>query len=283
MEDNMEILYCNSNDKHYQGLLNSLLKPIFLDFQFWYDLDLWDANYESYSIMQSNEIVSNICVFKTKMLFNNREYQALSIGAVATKNEYRGKGYARHIMENIINKYPDVPMYLSANETVTNFYPRFGFESIFEKLPVTKYAIQNETPTRKIKFDDPKVWDYVYKRKNFSSKFDCLNTASVNLFHIYWGYLKDCIYDIPELETIVVAKQNETVLKIISVFSLRDITFSDLAKYLPFKGVSFIEFGFMPYWNDLDVEMKQYGTDPLFIRGVKCNLGDFKFPELSIT
>ena len=41
----MQVLFCNSNDKHYQEQLNNLLKPIFLDFKFWYDLDLWDHNY----------------------------------------------------------------------------------------------------------------------------------------------------------------------------------------------------------------------------------------------
>ena len=283
MEGNMQILFCNGNDKKYERLLNNLLKPIFLDFQFWYDLNLWDSSYESYSILENDEIVSNVCVFKTNVLLNCKQYQALSIGAVATKSEYRGKGYSRLIMEHIINKYPNVPMYLSANETVIDFYPRFGFERVFEKLPTAQFKIHSEVEPRKISFDNPKIWDYVYKRKNHSSKLDCLNTASVNMFHIHLGYLKDCIYYIPELDTIIIATQKETVLKIIGVFSLRDVTFENLAKYLPFKDVSIIEFGFTPYWNDLEFEMTPYETDPLFVKGVKCELGDFKFPELSIT
>lgn len=279
----MQISFCNSNDKHYQRLLNDLLTPIFLDFKFWYDLNLWDSNYESYSIMKNDKIISNICVYKTDILLNGKKYPALSVGAVATEEEYKGKGYSRRIMEHIINKYPDVPMYLSANETVIDFYPRFGFERIFEKLPVAQFKIHNEAEPRKLVFDDQKVWDYVYKRNNYSSKLDCLNTASINLFHIHLGYLKDCIYDIPELDTIIIAEQNEGILRIIGVFSLRDIAFENLAKYLPFKNVSKIEFGFIPYWNDLEFEMNTYETDPLFVRNVKCELGDFKFPELSVT
>lgn len=279
----MHISFRNSNDKHYQGLLNNLLKPIFLDFKFWYDLNLWDSNYESYSIMQKDEIVSNICVFKTDVLLDGKQHQALSVGAVATKSEYRGNGYSRLIMEHILNKYPDIPMYLSANETVIDFYPRFGFERVFEKLPAARFKIHNETEPRKLAFDNPKVWDYVYKRKNYSLKFDCLNTKSVNLFHIHLGYLKDCIYDIPELDTVVIAEQNKDVLKIIGVFSLSDVAFENLAKYLPFKNISKIEFGFIPYWNDLEFEMNPCETDPLFVRGVRCELGDFKFPELSVT
>ena len=61
----------------------------------------------------------------------------------------------------------------------------------------------------------------------------------VLIYFIYQGYLKDCIYEIPDLNTMLIAKQNGTVLNIIGVFSLRDIRFSDLAKYIlgctPFK------------------------------------------------
>jgi len=310
----MEILFCNENNKEYQGKLNVLMKEVFLDFQFWYDLNLWDHNYESYSIMENEQIVSNICLYKTKLILNEKQCSALSVGAVATKKEYRGRGYLRSIMEhvtkkydgtpmylsaneNVINFYPKfesimehvtkkydgTPMYLSANENVINFYPKFGFERIYEKLPVAEYLVHNDILPEKLSFDSEKVWHYVYNRKNIGKKLDCLNTASINLFHIYGGWLKDYIYDIPALDTIVIAQPEETVLKMIGVFSLNQIEFSDLAKYLPFRNIKKIEFGFTPYWNDLQYKMIDYETDPLFVRGLRHKLGDFKFPELSIT
>jgi len=279
----MEISFCNADDKGYQERLNRLLKPIFLDFKFWYDLRLWDSNYESYSIMENDEIVSNICVYKTEVLLYGKRYQALSVGAVATAEAYRGKGYARRIMEHIIGKYPDMPMYLSANETVLDFYPRFGFERVVEHLPVANYRIDNDLLAHMIRFDNPKVWEYVYNRKNFSSVLDCENTASINLFHIYLAPLKECIYEIPELQTMVIAEQERDVLRIAGVFSLAEIAFSDLVKYLPFRNVSVIEFGFMPCWKDLEYEMRAVETDPLFVRGVRCDPGKVKFPDLSFT
>ncbi len=279
----MQLLFCNRNDKQYQKQLNSLLKPIFLDFTFWYDLDLWDQNYESYSIMHAGEIVSNICVYKTDVMFRGKQHRALSIGAVATKEEYRGSGYAGTIMEHILNKYPNTPMYLAANESVVDFYPRYGFERIEEHLPVAHYLIDNTIAPQKIQYSDPKVWNHVYKQKNFSTALDCQNTACITMFHIYEGYLKDCIYEIPTLDTTVIATQDRNTLKIIGVFSLRDISFFELAQHLPFQNVSTVEFGFMPYWSDLRFEMQPYETDPLFVRNIACELGDFKFPELSMT
>lgn len=279
----MQISFNNSNDKEYQYMLNNLMKNIFLDFQFWYDLNLWDENYESYSIIEDSQIVSNICVFKTQLLFNQKQYSALSVGAVATKKEYRGRGLSRILMEHIVQKYDGVPLYLSANEEVVNFYPKFGFKRVFEKLPVYECEINNDFKPTKLQYDDPKLWNYVYKRKNFSQKLDCLNTANINIFHIYWGYLKDCIYELPEIDTLVIAKQNGTTLKIIGVFSLRNISFSELVSFLPFCNIDRVEFGFMPYWSDINFIMQEYETDPLFVRGLSCDLGDFKFPDLSIT
>ena len=279
----MQILFNNQNNKEYQAMLNSLLKDVFFDFQFWYDLDLWDENYESYSMFENGEIVSNICVFKTQILCDGTQYPALSVGAVATKEEYRGRGLARSLMEHIIEKYEGTPMYLFANEDVVNFYPKFGFKRVSEKLPVCHCEINNDNKPKKIQYNDPKVWDYVCKRVNYSQKLDCLNSASINIFHIYSGYLKDLIYEIPELDTLVIAEQKNASLKLIGVFSLREIDFSDLAKYLPFRNVEKVEFGFMPYWSELEYEMQIYETDPIFIRGITCELGDVKFPELSIT
>jgi len=100
-------------------------------------------------------------------------------------------------MEYIIEKYEGSPMYLFANEDVVNFYPKFGFNCVFEKLPVCHCIINNDTNPKKLQYNDPKVWDYVYKRVNFSQRLDCLNSASINIFHIYSGYLKSLIYEIP--------------------------------------------------------------------------------------
>jgi GNAT superfamily N-acetyltransferase len=224
----MRISFCNRNDKDYQAMLNALLKDIFLDFQFWYDLNLWDENYESYSIIDGGSIVSNICVYKTQILLNYKTYDALSIGAVATKEEYRGRGLSRTLMEHIQEKYKNVPMYLSANDSVSDFYPRFGFRRVYEKLPVCTCRIDNCIPQKRLSHDDPKIRNYVYNRVNLSHRLDCLNSAGINLFHIYLGYLKDKIIDIPELETIAIAELSGETLKLIGVFSLREISFSGL-------------------------------------------------------
>lgn len=76
-------------------------------------------------------------------MFNKNQYSALSIGAVATKKDYRGRGLSRILMNHIIEKYDGVPMYLYVNNDVVNFYPKFGFKRVFEKLPIYECEINN--------------------------------------------------------------------------------------------------------------------------------------------
>ncbi len=283
MEENIKIVFCNSNDKEYQKKLNELLKDIFLDFKFWYDVNLWDDNYESYSITVDDKIVSNICIYKAKIRFSGKEHLALSVGAVATHEDYRGQGLSRKLMEHIIDKYQDIPMYLSANSSVVDFYPRFGFERAFEKLPTCHINIENHINPIKLHYNDDRVQRYVYSRTNFSDEFDCLNTASVNMFHLHLGYLHHCIYELPDLSTMLVAEQNGTTLHVYGVFSTKKITFRELLEYLPFEGIKKMTFGFTPCWKDIEYTMEECETDPWFVRGINCDLGDIKFPELSIT
>ena len=72
-------------------------------------------------------------------------------------------------------------------------------------------------------------------------------------------------------------------LKLIDVISQRNITFDELRIFLPFRNVEKIEFGFMPDWLEILFDMKEYEQDPLFVRGLRCDFGDFKFPEISFT
>ncbi len=38
-------------------------------------------------------------------------------------------------MEYIIDKYQRIPMFLSADDSVVDFYPKFGFSRAYDKLP----------------------------------------------------------------------------------------------------------------------------------------------------
>lgn len=60
-----------------------------------------------------------------------RELDTVFIGRIAVKRKYRKNGYARKIMEFILQevktKFPDLTIELSAQEYLINFYASLGF------------------------------------------------------------------------------------------------------------------------------------------------------------
>lgn len=279
----MQISFCNQNDIQYEAMLNDFLKEVFFDFQFWFDLHLWDQSYESYSVVENGRILSNICIFKTLIQFEGKPYTALSLGAVGTRDTHRGKGLSRMLMEHILRKYQDVPMYLSANESVLDFYPRFGFKRVYDMQPVVTCEVDNTALPCPLAVDDPKVRAYVYERQNYAWKLDCLNTQCIQMFHIHSGAFNGCLFELPELSAMIIASQQEEILLLHAVYSRKDVPFEALKACLSFQGVKKIVLGFTPHWTDLRYDMHPNEQEIIFARGVCRDLGKWKFPELSFT
>ncbi len=279
----MEFVFNNGNDKEYQRGLNVLLTKVFQDFSFWMDQDLWDERYESYAIVEDGRFVSNICVFRTQVLWRGEPHLALSLGAVCTDPDYRGRGYSRMLMDRVLERYPHTPMYLSANPSVVEFYPKFGFQRVYEKRPMLSCAIDNALPPKKLTYNDPKVYEYVRGRKNFSRLLDCANTETVAMFDLYQRPFVDSLYEVPECKAMVVAEQQGDVLTLYGVYALRNLAWDELQARLPFAGVRRVEFGFMPDGLGVPYAMEEFDGEIVFVRNLGVELGDFKFPDLSFT
>lgn len=280
----MHIAFCNSDDKQYQRGWNALVATVFLDFSFWLDQNLWDTRYESYSIVENGTFLSNINVFKTDIVWDGERVSALSLGAVCTHPLHRGKGYSRRLMEHILDRYPNTPMYLSANDSVLDFYPKFGFQPAYEKLPVIEAVLDHPAQAVHLPYTDPKIWAYVHGRVNFSAALDCTNTDTITMFDVRQDGLDQCIYELPDIQTMIVARQNGETLRLIGVFALRPVTWAQIAPRLPFAGVRRVEFGFMP--DALGVvphAMEACEGEMIFVRGTACDVSGRKFPDLSWT
>ncbi|WP_326717516.1 GNAT family N-acetyltransferase [Vagococcus jeotgali] len=67
-------------------------------------------------------------------VINKKKHQVLQLGTVMTKETYRDQGLSRRLIEEILKDYQGkVDMiFLFANETVLEFYPKFGFSRVME-------------------------------------------------------------------------------------------------------------------------------------------------------
>lgn len=95
-----------------------------IDFEMLYQKRYWPKEFGTYAFIDKDKVILNICFHRLELEENSRRCKALQIGTVSTYEEYRNQGLSRQLIEAVIENFEsemDV-MYLSANESVLDFY-----------------------------------------------------------------------------------------------------------------------------------------------------------------
>jgi len=190
----------------------NLAKTVFnLDFNKWYNSGFWDNNFIPYVLYDSNLAVSSVGVCINDVERNGKIKRYVQISTVMTLPEYRAKGLNRRLMEYVPNEWKDKcdAVYLLANDSVVNFYPKFGFEEHTEY----DFIIQaQKTKGEYIKLDLNKKDDLelLIKKYNASNPFAELKVKNFSQFMFHCLYfLSDNIYYIEKYDAIVIIEQKE--------------------------------------------------------------------------
>ena len=250
----------------------------------WLERKLWDTRYESHAIVEDGRMLSNICLYKTDMLVSGKPIRVHQLGGVATRKEARGQGLSRALMEHVLGLSPNIPVFLGANPSVLEFYPRFGFRPVQLHRPELETAVDNAVTPVRLSPDDPRVSRMLKANALRSGVLESLNTQPVQMFHLLLDYPDD-IYYLRESDALVVASAKQERLFIAGVMAERPTAFEQIRKELPFSGIRRVEFGFCPdglgvspQWVPMDGE-----AEPYFVRGDWSLPEHFRFPALSET
>lgn len=219
----MQIVKDYRDNKVLRNSFNKLVKKVFdLDFEGWYRNGFWNENYIPYSVVIDGKVVANVSVNRCDMNYNGSVLKLIQLGTVMTDPDYRGKGYARILMEKIMKEYEDRTdgMFLYANDSVLAFYPKFGF---YEKVEY-QYSkpVQNTTEnvSKKVPMDTPDDWAKMVKV--MKSKAQCGNMTmcqNEDLFMFYLSqFMRECVYYIESLDTYVIAEIEGDTLMIHAIF-----------------------------------------------------------------
>ena len=100
------------------------------DFEDWYQNGFWRENYVPYSIVENGKVIANVSVNITDILWDGELKKFIQLGTVMTEENHRNKGLIRQLMEEVEKDYGTKVdgMYLFANDSVVEFYPKFGFK-----------------------------------------------------------------------------------------------------------------------------------------------------------
>ncbi|MCL2284768.1 MAG: GNAT family N-acetyltransferase [Firmicutes bacterium] len=282
----MNVTVNNRNNPEYEAMLDNLIQEIFgFSFSPWFKRKLWNSDYESYSIIESGKMLSNVCIFKSELLINGKKTTAIQFGAVATRKSERGKGMSRIIMGHVLSLYPSTPAYLFANQGVLEFYPKFDFVQVQTYKPEISFTIDNNAAAAvKCNVDDEIVTRALDRRNVYSSILDCTNSMPIQQFHLIMPYSNN-IYYLPNCDTLVVAEKKDSRLFIVDVMAQNPVTFETIARELPFDGIKIVEFGFCPDWLGVSLNWNPANmtADPFFIKGDWNLPKEFCFPLTSTT
>lgn len=224
---------------------NQLVRDTFgFDFTEWYRAGHWGEMYIPHVLLDGKKVVSNVSVNLMHFEVHGLQKNYIQLGTVMTDKKYCGRGLNRYIMENIIEEYKDKAdgIYLFANNTVLDYYPRFGFVTSKEyEYFMACGDMDNVKPYVLEKIDisqSSQYMEFYNVIKNCPGNEECLNqndgmymdkNLGLYYFWIAAGF-GDCIYYIPENGVYIVASAEGEVLHIHQVFGKEYIEIKRFAK-----------------------------------------------------
>jgi hypothetical protein len=210
----------------------------------------------------------------------------VQIGTVMTEEAYRNRGLSKELMNLIVNEYEDTCelMYLYANDSVLEFYPKFGFVQTEEYVYTRQFTERaSKLISRKINMKD--VADKAIITRLISttlpvSKISMIGNPGLDMFYLT-AFMSEDIYYIEELDLAAVVDFNEDNMFLLELFCEKEFDMDEVINSLVNKPEMKVTLGFTPLVdNDFSCELlKEEGTT-FFVRG-KNITGRGRFPILS--
>ena len=238
------------NQKEYRTSFNDLAKKTFgIDFENWYQTGYWKENYNPYSILFDGKVIANVSVNTTDFIWNGRKKHFIQLGTVMTEEKYRNQGLIRRIMEEIEKDYGQSTegMYLFANDSVIDFYPKFAFQKAEEYQYTKTVSIRTRKTIDQIPMKEKGSWqtlEKAIKESTCQSSFEMTNNTGLIMFYVT-QLMQENVYYHKEQNAYIIAEQEEEQLLIHAVFSPNKINLEQLIEAFGSK-VKKVILGFTP-------------------------------------
>ena len=278
------------NERLREGLNNLTEKTYGFNFRRWYESGYWGKEYIPYSLLDDDKLVANVSVSIMKINILGEEKNYIQIGTVMTDEEYRNQGLSRFLMEEVLHEWENKCdcIYLFANDTVLDFYPKFGFERVYEyQCSQKKNKEKSNEKIRKINIDDNNDKGFLENIISNSIQISKLYVKeNKNLIMFYClGFLKDNIYYIENYNAIAICEYNGEELFIQDVFMDKEIDLNIIINSLISKETKVIRLGFTPInIEGYNKELLNDDNDALYIKSKNesiFNNENIMFPTLS--
>jgi len=281
------------NNECLKESFNALaMKTFELDFRGWYTKGYWNDKYIPYSFLDKDKVVANASVNKMSVIINGKTYNGIQIGTVMTDENYRNQGLAKTLMQHILKEHENTCdfIYLFANDTVLDFYPKFGFTRLNESefsLDLEKSSIQMNVNAKvkqlTIENNLSLLEKFAKNRYVNSTILDVKHNESLLMFYFTLIFHKAIFY-VEDLETIVLMEEEENTLHIFDIISLNAQNIKAVLASIVKEATKKVVFNFTPDFTieGMTATIMPNDDDALFVLTKKPLLeGNFMFPLTS--
>lgn len=265
------------NNNELRKSFNELaMKTFDINFEDWYQNGYWGEKYNPYSIVMDGKVVSNVSVNHMNFLWNGERKFFIQLGTVMTDEPYRNRGLIRQIMDEIERDYEKKTdgFFLFANDSVLDFYPKFGFQKSEEfqycqKIFTADASVTGKRTIEQVPMRDKTAWTLLEDamRKSIpQSSFEMVNNRELILFYVT-KYMQENVYYHKEQDAYVIAEIEDGNLLIHNIFSSKPSDIGQIAKSFG-NGVQQVRFGFTPL--NCDGYMRELRAEEdctLFLKG----------------
>lgn len=271
------------DDDHLRDSFNQLADQTFgIHFETWYQHGYWTEKYQPYSFVDKGKVVANVSVNLINLVINHEVRLAVQIGTVMTHPDYRNRGLSKMLMDRVLEDFKHVDLfYLFANQSVLDFYPKFGFEKVEEVQfsLETKYIASNQSSIKKLDGSKSEDLEFIYKlaaeRVVISNIFGTINSEELLMFYCLMVFPQD-LYYLENEQALVIYQIEENVLHLYDVVCRNEIKLKEILLRITPDYIKEVVLYFHPDNHEI-LQKKQpyYSSNVLFVK----NMTNVSLPE----
>jgi GNAT superfamily N-acetyltransferase len=272
-----DVLSRNDARESYFLLANTVFG---LEFDKWYNSGYWDDKFIPYVLLDNGMAVSSVAVCVNELTWHDSKKRYVQISTVMTLPEYRKKGLNRWLMEYVIKEWKEKcdAIYLLANDTVVDFYPKFGFGEFTEYdhiVPVQRIA----GTYKKLNINNADDLNLIVNRYKVSNPFSELNVDNPGQFVFHClQFLYDNIYYLEQFDAVVIVTYNGKMMTCYDIFTDSICSINDILGILANENTESAYLGFTPKQmeNCLVQETKEEDNHLFVLNGKDNIFKDYK-------
>lgn len=276
---NLKMIHNYKNHAGYRNSFNALARKTFcIDFEKWYETHFWNDRYICFSFVDGDKVVSNVSANLLNWVVQGKRLNAIQIGTVMTDPDYRKKGLASQLMQQVLSTYENHCdlFYLFGEPSVRGFYESFGYTPIQETAFHTKLSATGKRNGcfRRLNLTETADLDIVRRltteRAPLSEHFWVDNAQSILAWHLLNVYPEEIFY-IEHLDAIVLFQADGPKLQLSDVVCSRAVDLEELVDCLVPQGEVQVNVRFTPGQPQLYSQIPYVTDDYVFFVKTKDN------------